>query len=180
MDLEYLYNPVSFLIWPTFSYPQLHYVSLLHPHVFSAVSFDPWDLCGKSWWLFSVYVHSQFHLSIFELNSEYFKVLQQFLLIFHFWEVFIFFCLRHFTKTPFPFILWTDLARSPHVLLSMGLAVQCCFCQCLPRVMLERALLQPEPSEPWCCSAELTVYLVHEHTPTFALLFVQKGSFGEF
>lgn len=52
-------------------------------------------------------------VSIFELNFEYSKLLQQFLLIFRFWEVFIIFYLRHSSKTPFPFVLWTVLACSP-------------------------------------------------------------------
>lgn len=68
----------------------------------------------------------------------------------------------------------------PHILLSMGLAVQHCFCQCLPKIMLVTVLLQPEPSEPWCSSAELAGYLVREYTPDIALLFVQKGSSVEF
>lgn len=63
--------------------------------------------------LFSVYFHFQFHLSFFELSSEYFKLLQQFLLIFHFWEVFIFICLCRSTKILFPIVLWADLACFP-------------------------------------------------------------------
>lgn len=135
-----------------------------------------WFLWKKLIALFSLFPLS---VSIFELNFGYFKLLQQFLLIFHFWEVFIIFYLRHSTKTPFPFVLWTDLACSPHPAQhESGCAVL--LCQGLPKVMLVTALLQTEPSQPWCCSAELTVYLVHEYTPNIPLLLVQKGSFVEF